>query len=171
MEKMDMQAMMEVFQKLATPGPQHKILASLVGKWDTRGQCWAEPGKPMESKGTLEQKMLLDGRFLQQEFSGDTMGMPFRGVCLIGYDNHLKKYVSTWIDTMGTGILFMEGSGSADGKTINLSGRFEDPIKGPMLFRTVYRIIDQSKNTFEMYGTDKSGTEEKMMETAYTRRQ
>lgn len=34
--RMDMQAMMEVYKKVATPGPPHKKLGSLVGSWTTK---------------------------------------------------------------------------------------------------------------------------------------
>ena len=73
--KMDMQAMMDIYKKLGTPGAPHKVLASMVGSWSTKIKSWMEPDKPpMESTGTCEQKMLLGGRFLQQEFTGDMMG-------------------------------------------------------------------------------------------------
>ena len=80
----------------------------------------------MESAGTAEMKMLLDGRFLQQEFTGDMMGQPFSGIGIDGYDNLAKKYVSTWIDTMGTRIFSMEGKASGDGKTITQKGQHEE---------------------------------------------
>jgi hypothetical protein len=106
--KMDAQAMMDVYTKLGTPGTPHKVLASMAGSWITKTKGWMEPDKPpMESKGTCEQKMLLGGRFLQQEYSGDMMGSPFTGIGVTGYDNHTKKYVSTWMDSMGTGIFFL----------------------------------------------------------------
>src|SRR5512143_1691169 len=98
---MDMQAMMEIYQELATPGAPHQLLARMAGSWNVRSSCAMEPGKPpMESTGTSEQKMILGGRFLQQEFSGEMMGSPFTGIGVTGYDNHIKKYVSTWIDSM-----------------------------------------------------------------------
>ena len=76
--QMDIQAMMEVYAKLAIPGPPHKLLESMEGFWHTKTRCWTEPEKPpMESEGTCEQKMLLGGRFLQQVFNGDMMGKPF----------------------------------------------------------------------------------------------
>jgi len=34
--KMDMQAMMDVYKKLGTPGAPHKMLASMVGSWKTK---------------------------------------------------------------------------------------------------------------------------------------
>ena len=79
--QMDMQTMMEVYAKLAIPGPPHKLLAGMEGVWQTKTKCWTETGKPpMESKGTCEQKMLLGGRFLQQVFTGEMMGKPFTGI-------------------------------------------------------------------------------------------
>ena len=42
----DPQAMMETYQKLATPGEPHKQLASLTGTWTTHTKEWMEPGKP-----------------------------------------------------------------------------------------------------------------------------
>ncbi len=170
-DRMDMQAMMDVYKKLATPGAPHKLLASFVGSWMTKTKGWMEPDKPpMESAGTCEQKMILDGRFLQQEYTGDMMGSPFTGINLIGYDNHTKKYVSTWVDSMGTGIYFFEGKASADGKTITQECRYDDPIKGPMKWRSVTRIVDDHTLVYEAYGTDKRGKEEKMAEMTLTRK-
>ncbi len=169
--KMDTQAMMDVYTKLGTPGPPHKVLASMAGSWNTRIKSWTEPDKPpMESTGTCEQKVILGGRFLQQEFAGQMMGSPFTGIGVTGYDNHIKKYVSTWIDSMSTAILFFEGTAGVDGKTITQEACYDDPIRGPMKWRSVTRIVDDNAHLFEMYGTDKSGKEERMMEIIYTRK-
>ncbi len=169
--KMDQQAMMEVYQKLATPGEPHKQLATLAGSWTTKTKSWMEPNKPpVESMGACEQKLLLDGRFLQMKCTGEMMGSPFTGIGVTGYDNHTKKYVSTWMDSMGTGIYFMEGTASADGKTITQKGRYDDPIEGPMKLRGVTKIVDTNTEIFEMYGTGKSGKDMKMMEITYTRK-
>lgn len=93
-EETDMQSMMEVYEKLATPGPPHQLLESMAGIWHTKTRCWMEPETPpVESEGTCEQKMLLGGRFLQQVFNGDMMGIPFTGIGVTGFDNHTKKYV------------------------------------------------------------------------------
>jgi hypothetical protein len=168
--QMDMQAMMEVYAKLAIPGPPHQLLASMEGVWQTKTRCWTEPGKPpVESTGTSEQKMLLGGRFLQQVFTGEMMGKPFTGIGITGYDNHTEQYVSTWMDSMGTGIYFFEGAASADGKTITQKSRYDDPIRGPMTWRSVTKIMDENTHLFEMFSTDKSGKEEKMMEITYSR--
>jgi hypothetical protein len=169
--KMEMQEMMQVYKKFGTPGDQHKILSSLEGSWTTRTRGWMEPDKPpMESTGTCEQKMILGGRYLQQEYTGDMMGEKFSGVNLIGYDNFTKKYVSTWIDSMSTGIYCFEGIASADGKTITQENSYEDPVKGPATWKSVSRIIDNNTMEYEMYITPKGGKEEKMMEMTVSRK-
>ena len=169
--QMDPQAMMEVYKKLATPGEPHKLLAGLAGSWTTKTKEWMEPNKPpRESTGTCEEKTLLDGRFLQQECKGEMMGQPFTGIGVTGYDNHTKKYVSTWMDSMGTGIFVMEGTGSADGKTVKLKGSHEDPIEGQMKHRAVWKIVDANTQVFELYGSGKHMKDMKMMAITYTRK-
>ena len=171
-KKADPQAMMEMYKKLGTPGEPHQLFASLVGSWTTHTKEWMEPGKPpTESTGTAEMKMLLDGRFLQQEFTGDMMGQPYSGIGTSGYDNLRKRYVSTWIDTMGTGIFIMEGTASADGKTITLKGGHDELGGGHMTHRAVWKIVDNNNQTFDMFGTHRGGKEMKMMEIIYTRKQ
>ena len=49
------------------------------------------------------QKMILDGRFLHQEFNGEMMGSPFIGIGITGYDNGSKQYVSNWMDSSEKG--------------------------------------------------------------------
>ncbi len=170
-KQMDPQAMMEMYQKLATPGEPHKQLASLAGSWTTKTKEWMEPGKPpSEADGSVEMKMLLDGRFLQQDFTGEMMGQPYTGVGITGYDNLRKKYVSIWLDTMGTGPFMMEGTASGDGKTITLKGQHAEPGGGHMTHRAVWKIVDSNTQTFDMWGAHGGGKEMKETEIVYTRK-
>ncbi len=168
---MDPQAMMEVYTKLAAPGEQHKQLASLAGSWTTKTKEWMEPNKPpVESTGSAEMKMLLDGRFLQQELTGQMMGQPFSGLEITAHDNLLKRYVTSWMSTMGTGIFMMEGTASSDGKTITLKGQHAEPGGGYMKHRAIWKIVDNNTQTFDMYGAHPGEKEWKMMEMTYTRK-
>lgn len=170
-KQIDQQAEMEAYMKLATPGEPHKLFATLAGSWTTANKEWMEPGKPpTESTGTAEMKMLLDGRFLYQEFSGNMMGQPFSGVGIDAYDNMTKKYMTAWMDTMGTGIFMMEGTASADGKTITLRGSHPEPGGGKMTHRAVWKIVDNNTQTFDMYGAHHGGKEMKVLEITYTRK-
>jgi hypothetical protein len=168
---MDQQAMMELWKKMAMPGEPHKLFATLAGSWTTTSKEWMEPGKPpTESTGTAEIKMLLDGRFLYQEYNSQMMGQPFSGIGIDAYDNMTKKYATAWLDSMGTGIFIMEGTGSADGKTITLKGSHPEPGGGKMTHRAVWKIVDNNNQTFDMYGAHHGGKETKMMEIVYTRK-
>jgi hypothetical protein len=171
-KQMDPQAMMEEYKKLSTPGEPHKQLASVEGSWTTKTKEWMEPGKPpTEATGTAEMKMVLDGRFLQQEYSSTMMGQPYTGIGITAYDNLRKKYVTTWIDSMGTGVFTMEGTASPDGKTITLKGRHDEPGGGYMTHSAVWKLADPNTQTFEMYGAHNGAKETKMMEITYTRKQ
>ena len=169
---MDPQEMMEVWKKLAQPGEPHKLFATLAGSWTTQTKEWMEPGKPpSESTGTAEIKILLDGRFLYQEYNSQMMGQPYSGIGIDGYDNLTKKYVTVWIDTMGTGIFFMEGTASPDGKTITLRGSHPEPGGGKMTHRAVWKIVDNDNQIYEMYGAHGKEKEIKFLEIIYTRKQ
>lgn len=170
-KQMDPQAMMEVWKQMATPGEPHKLFATLAGSWTTTTKEWMEPGNPpTESTGTAEMKMLLDGRFLYQEYNAQMMGQPFSGVGIDAYDNMTKKYMTAWMDTMGTGIFMMEGTASADGKTITLRGSHPEPGGGKMTHRAVWKIVDNDTQTFDMYGAHHGGKEMKVLEITYTRK-
>jgi hypothetical protein len=168
--KIDMQKIMEIYKKVGTPGEQHKLLAKLEGSWTTKSKGWVDPDTPpTESIGTCERKMILNGHYLREEYTGDMMGVPFTGISFMGYNNHTKKYESTWIDSMNTGIFKFEGIASRDGRTITQECRFDDPVRGPAVWRTVTRIKDDNTTEFEMFLTPRGKKEEKMMEMTYSR--
>lgn len=106
-----------------------------------------------------------------QECIGDMMGHSFTRIGITGYENHTMTYVSTWMDSMGTGIFFMQGTASVDGKIITQTGSHNDPIEGLMELRAVTRIVDDNTEIFEMYGTGKRGTDTKMMEITCQRKE
>jgi hypothetical protein len=169
---MDMQSIMEIYKKVGTPGEPHKLLEKLEGSWTTRTRGWMEPDKPpMDSTGTCEQKLILGGHYLQQVYAGDMMGQPFTGINLLGYDNQSGKYESVWLDSMSTGIFYFKGPASADGKTITQECSYDDPIKGPSVWRSVTRIKDDNTLEYEMFITPKGGKEEKMMEMVAARKE
>lgn len=168
---MSHEEMMAVYTKLAAPGEPHKLFASLTGSWATKAKEWMDPQKPaIESTGSADARLLLGGRFLQQEITGSMHGKPYSGIWTIAYDNLLKQYVSTWIDTMSTQIFMMNGTASADGRTITLTGRHAEVGGGHMTHRAIWKIVDNNTQEFTMYGTFHGGEEMKMLEVIYTRK-
>src|SRR5262245_55210106 len=169
---MDPKAMQEMMMKAAALGPQHELFKKLEGEWDLVVKSSMDPSQPpTETKSKSTIRTLMDGRYCQEETSGDFQGMPFTGMGLTGYDNVLKKYVSIWIDNMATGIMTSQGTVDATGKVITWTGESSDPMTGkPSKMRMVTRITDDDHHTFEMYGRGADGKEMKMMEIIYTRR-
>lgn len=87
----------------AAPGEEHKLLKQMVGRWDIASKFWMAPdAPPMESKGSSSIKLVLGGRFVQQDYRGAFMGIKFQGIGLTGYDKHKKKFVNVWLDTGST---------------------------------------------------------------------
>lgn len=169
----EQQAMMEKMTKAATPGPQHEMLKKMAGEWNAKVTSMMDPSQPPQveqSSSTLT--MLMDGRYCQEVTSGNMMGQPFSGMGLTGYDNVLGKYVSTWVDNMGTGIMTSVGTPDASGKVITWIGTMSDPVTGkPSRSRMVTTIKDDDHHTFEMYGTPPGGKKEmKMMTIEYSRK-
>jgi hypothetical protein len=163
--------LMKKFEAFATPGPDHKVLDALVGKWTVHVKWWMDAAAPpMESDGTSEAKWIMGGRYLEEEHKGQMMGMPFEGMGITGFDNLKKKYVGTWIDNSGTGIMTSEGTYDAAKKT--MSGTCEMPDQTMSKYvpcRTVSTMTDANSHKMEFYMPDKSGKEFRCGELAYTR--
>lgn len=164
-------AAMEAMMKAGTPGPEHKKLESMAGTWDAKVKMWMKPGAaPEESAGTSEAKSIMGGRYLEEKFEGTAMGQPFTGQGLTGYDNVQKKYVGTWADSMGTGIMTSTGKADASGK-MNMTGTMWDPMTGKMsTVKEVMTFVDDDHHKFEMWGAGPGGKNFKMLEIEYTRR-
>ena len=165
--------MMEKMNKAATPGPQHAILAKMAGEWTATVKFLMDPSQPwQETVGTSVVTTLMDGRYIQESNTATMMGMPFSGMGVTGYDNVIGKYVSTWIDNMGTGIMTSTGTADASGKVISWNGVMSDPMTGkPSKARMVTTVVDDSRHTFEMYSTPPGAKKEmKTMTIEYVRK-
>jgi len=56
------------------------------------------------------------------------------------------------------------------GRNIVQTCRYDDPVQGATEWRSVTRLVDDDTYVVEMYSTDKSGKENKVMEGTYTRK-
>jgi hypothetical protein len=171
--------MMATMMEMAKPGENHKIFAGLVGTWTYTVKWWMSPQTPpSESTGTTVCKSVMDGRYfisnhtgkLQMPGSdGKMMDMEFQGMSIEGYDNAKKKYVSSWIDNMGTGIENFEGTYDPATKTLTYVGSYE-PMPGMVTnMRQKLTLTDADHHTMEMFEI-RGGTDVKTMEIVYTRK-
>ena len=163
-------AMMKAWEKYMTPGDMHTMIAKSDGTWNADVTMWMKPGAPPEkSTGVCENKMILGGRYQQTIHRGTAMGKPFEGMGLMAYDNAKKIFIWTWVDNMGTGVMYLEGIWDEATKTINFKGKSVDPSTGKdMDIREVYKQVDDNNEFMEMYCT-MDGKEMKTMEIKFTR--
>ncbi len=164
--------MMKKWQEYSTPTDVHKFLATSAGKWSYTSKMWeSKDGKPEESKGTATMKMIMGGRYLQQEIKGKMMGQPFEGLGFTGYDNLKKRTNSTWMDNMGTSMMTGHGEVNVEKKTITESGEFTCPMEkdGTAMYRSEWVMTDKNNMTFTMYSTMEGQEEFKAMEMTYKR--
>src|ERR1700757_3434671 len=174
------QEMMKQMMEMSKLNENHKLLADMNGNWNYSIKFWMNPdpnAKPQESKGTASRKSIMGGRFVVMEVSGK-MQMPgedgkmkdlmFKGMGLEGYDNVKKKFVASWIDNMGTGIEFSEGSYDPATKSFTYTSEIE-PMPGKKTrVREVIKVADDSHMMLEWYEMQ-HGKEKKTMEINYTK--
>jgi hypothetical protein len=122
-----------------------------------------------ETKGTCENTMILNGLYQQSIHRSQMMGMPFEGHGTLAYDNARKVFISTWIDNMGSGVMYLEGTFDPNTKTLTIKGDMTDPVKGKMSVRETMKMTDDKTQIMEMYGAAKGGKEFKWMEMKMTK--
>ncbi len=172
-EAMDAE-MMKKAQEYATPGEPHKRLAEMAGKWNYTSKWWmTSDAKPEESKGTSTMRMIMGGRYLEQNLKGMAMGKPFEGHGMTGYDNLKQQYQIIWMDSMSTGIMNATGTYDEATKTLSEKGQYSCPVtEGHTAeYRGETKWIDKNSFTYSMFGKgmNPKGAEFKMMEITYKR--
>lgn len=130
-------------QEMPKPGPEHEVLQSLEGTWDTTLKAGGQ-----ESKGTVTYKMDLGGLWLAGTLESEMFGAKFVGKSLESYHPAKKKYVSVWVDSMSTAPVIMEGTYDKEKKTMTMAGEGPGMDGKPTKYRSVSKMPD--KNTLEM---------------------
>ena len=163
---------MEYLRTTGGPGPEHEHLKRSIGKWDVKAKFYMTPGMPPdESTGTCEFRSILGGRFITQEYEAISPSMgPFSGFGINGFDRLKGKYVSVWMDSMGTGIYLSEGTADPSGKKFTYMWEGEDPrTRQNKKSKMVTEEVSDDKMTMKMWEVNKDGSERLEMEITYTR--
>jgi hypothetical protein len=170
---------MKQMMEMSKLNENHKLLATTAGTWSYTVKMWMDPsGKPTESTGTATRKAIMDGRYVSGEYTGKfkmpgadgkTTEMNFIGMSMDGYDNMKKKFVSGWVDNMGTGIMTSEGTYDASSKSITYTGEVEMMPGMKSKIREIIKLTDKDHMTMESY-EDRGQGESKTMEINYTRK-
>jgi hypothetical protein len=133
---------------------------------------------PSESSGTSVTRSIMDGRYLVSDHTGKIqmpgpdgkmVDLEFKGMAIEGYDNAKKKYVASWIDNMGTGIMNLEGTYNPADKALTYYAEYE-PMPGmKMKIREVLTKMDNDHHRMEFF-EDRGGKDVKTMQIDYTRK-
>ena len=109
------------------PAPELDLLKKDIGEWDVEIKAWsAADAEPMVTKGT-ETTRMLGGYWTVTNFDGNMMGMDFKGHGTYGYDTKKKKYVGTWIDSLGPYMMQIIGDYDKETQTLTMVGDSPDP--------------------------------------------
>ncbi len=163
----DMQAMMAAYERAAAPGAEHKALQKMVGRWSATVKHWSGPGEPMVEAGSAETKAILGDRFVQTTFSSTFMGRPFTGIGITGYDNVKKKYVSTWLDSMATGIMRIEGTMDPGGRVLTQKATHTNPMTGKETSTRIVTTLNGETSYTDEFYEKRGGRDVKTMEITY----
>lgn len=107
----DSAAMMKAWMDFATPGAMYTDGKKPTATREAKVSQWMDAKvPPTKIKAINIQTAAIGGRYVLGKFSITMMGQPFEGMSTMGYDNGKKMFVSTWLDTMGTGIIYMTGT-------------------------------------------------------------
>ena len=170
---------MKQMMEMAKLNENHKLLATTAGTWSYTVKMYMDPsGKPTESTGTAKREAIMDGRYVSGDYTGKfkmpgadgkMQEMNFHGMSMDGYDNVKKKFVSGWVDNMGTGIMTMDGTYDAATKTFTYTGEFEMMPGTKEKVRQLIKMTDATHMTMEYY-EDRGQGETKTMEIDYTKK-
>ncbi|MBI1899569.1 MAG: DUF1579 domain-containing protein [Planctomycetia bacterium] len=147
------------------PGPEHKKLKELEGTWDAVIKMGGE-----EQKGAVTYKMQLGGLWLVGDFEADFGGMKFSGKGLDSFDPAKKKYISIWVDSMGSSPLIIEGTYDKEGKVLTMAGEGPGPDGKPTKYKTTTENKDKDTIFWTMVTAGADGKEGEMMSITYKRR-
>jgi hypothetical protein len=167
---MSEEAMMAQWKGAMTPSAAHARLTPMVGTWRATTTFTMAPGAPAEVHGgTSVHRFVLGGRYLEQIYKGTSMGMPFEGIGYTGYDNVQKRYVGTWMDTFGTGLMTSVGVGSPTDERIDAVAEAIEPSGNKKTFDTIIRIRDHGHHSYEMWTKGPDGKKYRVMLVEYER--
>jgi len=166
-----MKEMMEKAQLWTKPGEQHKGLERFVGKFDIELRMFMGDQATPAEKGTAEVRWLMDGRWLESDWTCTMMGMPLRGHLMFGYDNFKMSYVMSSVSSFDTAMARCEGDMTPDGKAIVMYGTVDEYLTGEhdKMVKYIWRFISADEMRFEVHDLPIGEVNTKVIELSYKR--
>ncbi len=167
----DMGAMMAKARKFTEPGPHHKELARMIGKWDFEMRFFMGDKASPTEKGTSETKWLMDGRWLMTESRGNMMGRPYTAAMIMGYDNFKQSFVTTAVSSVDTAMNHSEGDMDPGGNVLITYGTLDEYLTGEndKMVKYVWRFVSDDKIVWEIHDLPIGEKNTKVVEFTFTR--
>lgn len=145
------QALAARYARAMAPNERHAWLARLEGKWKTASRYTVRPGAPaVESVGTSEFKMLMDGRFLVENHDAAGGAGPFRGMGIMGFNVVTGAFERVWVDSNSTAMTVSQGEFDAQGDSVRWTDTWTDPATNARRELTsVLKWLDDRQLTFQ----------------------
>lgn len=115
---------------VGSPGPQHRFLDRLTGRWEVRVRFPAGAGETREGRSSCEAWWTLDGRFVRLEYTSIFAGKPLTVVRYVGFDRFAGEVVEVQFESTRTDVLVCRGRFTADGSAASTVGTHYDPSVG-----------------------------------------
>jgi len=116
----------------AVPADSAKLAKPLAamhaefGTWDADFTMEMPGAPPMKSKCREVVGPVCGDKWTWSTFTGEMMGAPFEGHCLVGFDSKTEKVVSFWIDSMNGAWMRTDGTYDSAKQTFTMSGTCYD---------------------------------------------
>jgi hypothetical protein len=153
------------------PGPEQEFLAKRAGEYTRTIKFVAQPNADANaSTGTSKISVALGGRFIVEENNDTVFGRPVSGTRIYGFNNITKQYEAVWMYTGSTAMIFLTGTSSDGGKTIDLTGATQNLHGEKIPLHSIIRQVDDNQFVVTLMSTGEDGKEAAFQETTYTRK-
>jgi len=152
-------------------GPQHELLAAMVGDWSGPTQTWFDPdGAPEECETEASARLLLGGRWLRFDYSGEAMGKRHAGEMTLGFHRDPQRFEMAWIDSSHTGTEIIYSTGPlAEGGGISVLGSYHAGAER-WGWRTAFLLEGADTLIVRAWNVTPDGQEQRAIETRLRRR-
>ena len=153
------------------PGPEQEFLSKRAGEYARTVKFVAQPNADANaSTGTSRISVALGGRFIVEENNDTVFGRPVSGTRIYGFNNITKQYEVVSMYTGSTAMIFLTGTSSDGGKTIDLTGSTQNLRGEKVPLHAVIRQVDDNQFVVTLMTIGADGKEAAFQETTYTRK-
>jgi hypothetical protein len=158
------------FKTSLASGPHH-YLKQLCGSWKGTTKTYFEPEVLTdESQWEGNIRTILNGMFVQHDYTGSLQGKPLSGTAIYGYQISSNRFQCLWTDSFHNGTSMMFCEGSPNNSAFNVLGHYNTPDGSPPWgWRTEITMPAENNLVITMYNITPDGIEAVAVVTDYRR--